>query len=124
MDNIAEKSRRSVENGIRETPLVPSSVQRTHATKHPFVVKKAKCTVDMSEESPGSATFTARLLDSSGSEYGDTLTVYYCMNKTTSVYEGAFWPVLNNGHSCWVSRDEAGDWILVRPDIQAATECE
>ena len=86
MDRIAEKSRRSAENGRREIPAAPKTVQQAPAIRHPNGPRRAKTTA----AATSGTTVTANLLDFEGNEItggeGSNITVNFFWTLSGDTY--------------------------------------
>ncbi len=70
-------------------------------------------------------TVSVKRLNSSGSEIGDAFDVYALMTKgATASPTTAWWPTISNDQKLIVSQNLAGEWYVIKPDIQSATECD
>ena len=70
-------------------------------------------------------TVSVKRVDSTDTEFGEAFDVFILMTKDDPVTDvtSGFWPVIEDDQILWVARDTAGDWILVRPDVQENEGC-
>lgn len=70
-----------------------------------------------------SASIPCKMLDSQNVAIGENIIVNVKMNKNVLGDVTDYWPNIGVNEYVWAAQDSAGDWILVRPDVQLATVC-